>query len=194
MQNSLLFIDLLRQPWHWAVGGAGFALLVFLLTWMGKSFGISTSFKDICSLAGADKVSDFFKMDIKDEMWRLLFVAGIILGAFISSQWLRSPEPVAISQSTVDYLASNGINYPEADARGMGFFPTSFFDPTSLKGLLLMIIGGFLVGFGSRYAGGCTSGHAITGLSHLQLPSLLSVIGFFIGGLIMVHFILPFLF
>ena len=64
----------------------------------------------------------------------------------------------------------------------------------TLKGLLILVIGGFLVGFGSRYAGGCTSGHAISGLSNLQLPSLIAVIGFFIGGLIMSFFILPWLF
>ena len=65
---------------------------------------------------------------------------------------------------------------------------------TSLKGLILLIIGGLLVGFGTRYAGGCTSGHAITGLSSLQKPSLIAVIGFFIGGLIMTNFILPIIF
>ncbi len=194
MTDSLLFIEWIRQPWHWAAGGAGIAAVVFLMTWMGRSFGISTSFKDICSLAGADKVNDFFKMDLKEEMWRLLFVLGIIIGSYMTSQWLRSPEPVAISQSTIDYLAGKGIAYPEADANDMGFFPTSFFNFSNLKGILLAIVGGFLVGFGSRYGGGCTSGHAITGLSHLQLPSLLTVVGFFIGGLIMVHFILPFLF
>ena len=64
----------------------------------------------------------------------------------------------------------------------------------SIKGLTILIIGGFLVGFGTRYAGGCTSGHAITGLSSLQMPSLIAVIGFFIGGLIMVHLLFPLIF
>jgi uncharacterized membrane protein YedE/YeeE len=64
----------------------------------------------------------------------------------------------------------------------------------SIKGFLILVVGGFLVGFGTRYAGGCTSGHAITGLSSLQLPSLIAVIGFFIGGLIMINFIYPILF
>ena len=64
----------------------------------------------------------------------------------------------------------------------------------TVKGMSILIIAGFLVGFGTRYAGGCTSGHAITGLSNLQLPSLIAVIGFFIGGLIMTFFILPLIF
>jgi hypothetical protein len=75
----------------------------------------------------------------------------------------------------------------------MGYFPTAVFNFFSPKGIILGIVGGFLVGFGARYGGGCTSGHAITGLSHLQLPSLLTVIGFFIGGLLMTHLLLPIL-
>ena len=59
---------------------------------------------------------------------------------------------------------------------------------------MVLAVGGFLVGFGTRYAGGCTSGHAISGLSNLQLPSLVAVIGFFIGGLVMTHLIFPYLY
>jgi uncharacterized membrane protein YedE/YeeE len=57
-----------------------------------------------------------------------------------------------------------------------------------------MVIGGFLVGFGTRYAGGCTSGHAISGLSNLQFASLIATIGFFAGGLIATHLLYPLLF
>ena len=64
----------------------------------------------------------------------------------------------------------------------------------TLKGFSILLIAGILVGFGSRYAGGCTSGHAITGLSNLELPSLISVFGFFIGGLITTWFLLPLIF
>lgn len=63
----------------------------------------------------------------------------------------------------------------------------------SLKGFLMMVVGGFMIGFGSRYAGGCTSGHAISGLSNLQVPSLIATICFFIGGLIMANIILPYI-
>ncbi len=187
------FLAFLSQPWHWAASGAGIALVVFLLTWMGRSFGVSTSFKAICAAAGAGKRNEFFNINLKDEFWRLAFVLGGVLGGFIGAHLLTSPEPVAISQSTIEYLASVGVDYPSSDAQNLGFVPTSVFNFGSLKGLLMALAGGFLVGFGARYGDGCTSGHAISGLAHLQLPSLITVIGFFIGGLFMAHLVLPWL-
>jgi len=107
---------------------------------------------------------------------------------------LASPEPVQISSATATDLAELGINVPTENAEGRGFIPhdlLNFQTLATLKGFLLMVVGGFLIGFGTRYAGGCTSGHAITGLSNLQLPSLVAVIGFFIGGLLMTFVLLP---
>jgi len=187
------FLDVIRQPWHWAFSGAMIALVLFLLTWMGRSFGVSTTFKGACSVAGAGRVSDFFKMDIKNEYWRFAFAIGGLLGGVIAANFLSSPEPVAISEATVQGLSELGVQYPQADAKGYGFVPTSIFNFESAKGVLLAVLGGFLVGFGARYGDGCTSGHAISGLSHLQLPSLITVIGFFIGGLFMTHLLLPLL-
>ncbi|MCI4647826.1 MULTISPECIES: YeeE/YedE thiosulfate transporter family protein [Phaeodactylibacter] len=191
--NASSLVQFISQPWHWAVSGAAIALVLALMTWMGRSFGVSTTFKAFCSAAGAGKVSDFFKMDVKEEFWRIAFVIGGLIGGYIATHFLQSPEPVAISPETVDYLATIGINYPEADAKGIGFVPTSLFNFESLSGILMAVGGGFLVGFGARYGDGCTSGHAISGLAHFQLPSLITVIGFFIGGLAMTHFIFPFL-
>lgn len=191
--NSSSVVQFISQPWHWAVSGAMIALVLALMTWMGRSFGVSTTFKVFCSAAGAGKVSDFFKMDLKDEFWRIAFVIGGLIGGYIATHFLQSPEPVAISAETVNHLGSLGINYPEADARGLGFVPTSLVNYESLKGILIALGGGFLVGFGARYGDGCTSGHAISGLAHLQLPSLITVIGFFIGGLIMTHLLFPLL-
>ncbi|WP_282781659.1 YeeE/YedE family protein [Phaeodactylibacter xiamenensis] len=191
--NASSLVQFISQPWHWAVSGTAIALVLALMTWMGRSFGVSTTFKAFCSAAGAGKVSDFFKMDVKEEMWRIAFVIGGLIGGYIATHFLQSPEPVAISPETVDYLATIGINYPEADAKGIGFVPTSLFNFESLSGILMAVGGGFLVGFGARYGDGCTSGHAISGLAHFQLPSLITVIGFFIGGLAMTHFIFPFL-
>ncbi len=185
--------DFLSQPWHWSVSGVLIALVLGLLTYMGRSFGVSTTFRNICTMAGAGKRNSFFDIDLKQEGWRMMFVAGALIGGVISVLFLKSPEPAAISQSTIDYLATVGISYPESDAQRLGFVPTSLFSFDNLKGVLLAIAGGFLVGFGARYGDGCTSGHAITGLSHLQLPSLLTVIGFFIGGILMSWFILPML-
>ena len=71
--------------------------------------------------------------------------------------------------------------------------PTELFNFGNIKGVILAIIGGFLVGFGARYGDGCTSGHAISGLAHLQLPSLITVIGFMAGGFLMTNVIFPFL-
>ncbi len=187
------FLEFISQPWHWAVGGVAIAVVLFLLNWMGHGFGVSSTFRTVCAMAGAGKKIPFFNMDVKADAWRTTFVIGIVLGGLIAGNFLRSPEAVQISQSTVDYLSTLGIAYPESDAKGLGYVPTDLFNFGNVKGVLMAIVGGFLVGFGARYAGGCTSGHAITGLSHLQLPSLLTVIGFFIGGILMTWVIFPFL-
>lgn len=190
--NTLL--ELIRQPWHWSVSGAAIALVLFLTTWMGRSFGVSTTFKGACAAMGAGKRIPFFKMDLKDEFWRFAFVIGGLVGGILASTLLASPEPVAISEATIDNLAQHGLAYPGSDNKGAGFVPTDLLNFTSLKGILLALSGGFLVGFGARYGDGCTSGHAISGLAHLQLPSLITVIGFFIGGLFMTHLLLPVIF
>jgi uncharacterized membrane protein YedE/YeeE len=189
--NAKSLLGFVSQPWHWSVSGAAIALTMAILIWMGRSFGVSTSFKALCSAAGAGKRYKFFDINIKDEFWRLAFVIGALVGGFITSNFLSSPEPVDISAATIEHLSTLGIAYPESDALGAGFVPTSILNFSSVKGILLAIIGGFLVGFGARYGDGCTSGHAITGLSNLQLPSLITVIGFFIGGLLMTHFLFP---
>lgn len=193
VSNPQSLINFISQPWHWSVSGAAIALVLVLLTWMGRSFGVSTTFKTTCTALGAGKKIPFFNVDLKEEFWRFAFVIGGIVGGVVATTFLRSPEAADISQSTIDYLASQGVAYPGSDDKGLGFVPTSVFNFSSIKGILMAIAGGFLVGFGARYGDGCTSGHAISGLAHLQLPSLITVIGFFIGGLAMAHFILPML-
>lgn len=191
--NPNTILDVVSQPWHWSVAGAAIALTLLALTWLGRSLGISTSYETLCTISGVGKRFSYFNRNLKNDAWRLALVAGVIGGGFISNQFLASPAPVDINPNTIEHLAGMGITYPEADEKGIGFVPTSLFNFGNVKGLLMAIIGGFLVGFGARYAGGCTSGHAITGLSHLQLPSLLSVIGFFIGGILMIWVIFPWL-
>jgi uncharacterized membrane protein YedE/YeeE len=134
-----------------------------------------------------------FKMNIKDEYWRLIFIVGAMVGGFLTVTFLQSPAPVDISEATRMHLNDWGMNYPSTIEEGKGFIPDEIFNFGNLKGIILAIAGGFLVGFGARYGQGCTSGHAITGMAHLQLPSLVTVIGFFIGGLIMTHFFMPFI-
>ncbi len=188
--NATGVLDFIRQPWHWSVSGVAIAAILFLMTWMGRSFGVSTAFKNFCNIAGAGKKYEFFNFDIKGEHWRLAFVIGAIGGGFIASTFLASPEPVAISEATISHLKDWNIDYPQ----GGGFLPESIFNFGNITGVMLTIIGGFLVGFGARYGDGCTSGHAISGLSHLQLPSLVTVVGFFIGGLLMTWVIMPLIF
>lgn len=192
MENSS-FIDLISQPWHWAVGGLAITLLSLVLTWMGKAFAVSSTFKVACAYLGASKKSTYFKLDLKSENWRIFLIIGGVIGGYIAATWLQSPGPVAISPETVNYLDQVGIAYPEADSKNLGFVPTSIFNFSNWKGVIFVLIGGFFVGFGARYAEGCTSGHAITGLSHLSLPSLITVIGFFVGGLFMTWLVLPYL-
>lgn len=184
-------VETLRQPWHWAVAGTAIAGIVFLMTWMGRSFGVSTAFRNFCTLAGAGKRHPFFNINLKDEHWRMAFIAGGIFGGFIAAYFFGHSEPLNISAATAAHLQQDfGIDHTQ----GNNFLPTDIFNFSNPKGILLTIIGGFLVGFGARYGQGCTSGHAITGLSHLQLPSLLTVVGFFIGGLTMTWLILPLIF
>ncbi|MFK7983018.1 MAG: YeeE/YedE family protein [Saprospiraceae bacterium] len=187
-------LDFISQPWHWAVSGMMISLVMFLLLYLGQRFGVSSSFKAICSIGGAGKSISYFDYDWKSHDWLLTFILGAIIGGGIAINFLGSPEPVQISAATVADLQELGIKVPQTRAEGTGYLPLELFNfesLQSLKGIILMVLGGFLIGFGTRWAGGCTSGHAISGLSNLQLPSLVAVIGFFIGGLLMTHILLP---
>ena len=181
-------LDFVSQPWHWAVAGTGISLVFIALALLGRHFGVSSTFEQLCAVAGAGRLSDYFRsIDLPSNKWRIFFLSGAVLGGYIGSHLIPSPEPVAISASTVAELESIGVPYPESDALGLGMMPTSISNFTTTGGVVLALLGGFLIGFGARYGRGCTSGHAITGLAHLNLSSLLTVIGFFIGGLLMTH-------
>lgn len=185
-------IEFLSQPWPWYVAGPAIALVMFLLLWFGGEFGVSASLRSTLCMMGAGKQCKFFDFDWRRDIWNLLFVVGVVLGGFIAFQFLMTgSDPVDINQKTITYLQEHGVEAPPADGT---LLPTSIFSwegLLSVKGIILIALGGFFVGFGSRYAGGCTSGHAISGLSNLQLPSLIAVIGFFIGGLLMSWILLP---
>ncbi len=184
-------IEFIKQPWPWYVAGPMIALVLFLLLHAGKRFGISSSLETVCTLGGAGKLSDYFKVDWRNRSWLILFVVGSIIGGFLTSQFLQNPEPIDLSASTIADLQGLGLGYDGNYVPEQIFSWQNLF---SLQGLIFMVIGGFLIGFGTRYAGGCTSGHAISGLSDLQLPSLVATIGFFIGGLITTHLLLPIIF
>ncbi|MEZ4948341.1 MAG: YeeE/YedE thiosulfate transporter family protein [Saprospiraceae bacterium] len=194
MDTFLVVYDQLNhwisQPWHWSVSGLLFGVIVLVLTLMGKMFGISASFRDMCSAVGLGKKIKALEMPGNSDYWRLYLVAGVVMGSFLATSLLSSDMPVQISNSTIASLEKLGFSYPENGYNSDGFILNEVFNLSNPYGIFLALLGGFLVGFGSRYAGGCTSGHAITGLSHLKLPSLITVIGFFIGGLLMTHFLL----
>jgi len=185
-------MDWIYEPWPWYVAGPMIALIMFLLLMVEKNFGMSSNLRTMCTLCGAGKKVDFFKVDWKTHSWNLIVVVGAIIGGFIGSQLLSGDTAVAINPDTITDLQTMGFN-----SAGNAYLPDELFGLsalTNIKSLLILAIGGLLVGFGARYAGGCTSGHAISGLSDLQLPSLIAVIGFFIGGLVMINFIFPLIF
>lgn len=185
-------MDFILQPWAWYVGGPLIALTLLLYFYFGKNFGASTNFETLCTMAGAGKISDYFKKDWKERDFALLFVIGLIIGGFISATYLTPDQAIDLNPQTVKELTDLGFSNV-----GNQYFPDEIFSEDvvfSLKGFLILLISGVLIGFGTRYAGGCTSGHAITGLSSLQFPSLLAVIGFFIGGIIATWFLIPLIF
>lgn len=184
-------LEFLSQPWPWYTSGIIIAFVMALLLFFGKSFGVSSSLRTICSACGAGKNVEFFNFDWRSQTWNLLFVLGAIIGGFISAEFLSNEEAVQISQATIEDMRALGISAPNGLQPEEIFSMEAVFTP---KGFLILLLGGLAIGFGTRYAGGCTSGHAISGLSNLQLPSLIAVIGFFIGGLITTWVLLPLIF
>jgi uncharacterized membrane protein YedE/YeeE len=183
-------LEILREPWPWYVAGPLIGLTVPILLIIGnKSFGISSSLRHICAMCIPANIP-FFKYDWKKESWNLFFVFGIFLGGVIGAYFLSNPDPVAIAPELSEKLATYGIT------DHTGLVPSQLFSWESLftlRGFIMIVVGGFLVGFGTRYAGGCTSGHAIMGLSNLQWPSLIATICFMIGGFAMTLLILPYI-
>ncbi len=174
--------------WPWYLAGPVIGLFVPALLLLGnKVFGVSSNLRHFCSAVVPGDI-EYFRYDWRRTgLWNLLFVAGILIGGFLASRW-GGQQGVAISEHTRLALIKLGIH----DFNGLA--PRELFTwPAllTLKGFVSIVIGGFLVGFGTAYAGGCTSGHAISGLADLQLSSLIAVVGFFAGGLIATHFLLP---
>jgi uncharacterized protein len=183
-------LENLRQPWPWYLAGALIGLTVpYLLLIGNKPFGISSSLRHLCAACWPWRVP-FFKYDWKQERWNLFFVGGIVLGAFLAARFLNTPSPITLAEPTATYLASKGI----ADNQGLMLMEIfAWQNLFTLRGFIFFVVGGFLVGFGTRYAGGCTSGHTIMGLSSLQWPSLLASVMFMICGMLMTWFVLPYL-
>jgi len=184
-------MNFILQPWHWSVAGLLIGLTVPALYLIGnKPFGISSSFRHICAACLPAKTA-FFNYDWKKESWNLFFVFGIFLGGIIASTLLANPNPIKIATSTQQQLSNLGVTQFQQ------LVPTDIFSFSALltiKGFIFIIVGGFLVGFGTRYAGGCTSGHSITGLSNFQFSSLVATICFMLGGFAVTWLVFPLIF
>ncbi|WP_330745700.1 YeeE/YedE family protein [Chryseobacterium sp. CP-77] len=181
-------LEIIKEPWPWYIAGPLIGLTVPALLIMGnKSFGISSSLRHICAACVPANVN-FFRYDWKKEAWNLFFVLGIFFGGMITSQFLVNPNEITVNPDLKAELAGYGItDYSNLVPLQLMNFESLL----TLRGFIMMVVGGFLVGFGTRYAGGCTSGHAIMGLSNLQWPSLVATVCFMIGGFLMANFVLP---
>ncbi|MCB9314312.1 MAG: YeeE/YedE family protein [Lewinellaceae bacterium] len=185
----------ISQPWPWWVAGPMIALIMFLLLKFGKEFGISANFRIMCAADGAGDYADFFKFDWQSQGWNLLIALGAVFGGYMTSHYFAGADGniAHVSAATVESLRELGMNFQEGQVPLIPDF-YSWEALFTLPGFMVIVVGGFLVGFGARYAGGCTSGHAISGMSALQLGSLYAVIGFFAGGLFMTYVLFPLIF
>lgn len=177
--------------WPWYIAGPLIGLMVpALLLFDNKQFGISSTLRDFCAFV-SPKPLEYFNYNLREQIWRNILVIGLVLGGAIAV-WLTPGQiKTHISAQTIMDLQKLRIK----DFSGL--VPNDIFTWRSLltvKGFLIIILGGFMIGFGTRWADGCTSGHAITGLSLFSTASFLAVIGFFAGGLIATHFIFPLIF
>jgi uncharacterized membrane protein YedE/YeeE len=190
--TKLSIMDVFFQTWPWYISGFLIGMIMLSLIYFGKHFGMSSNLESLCSMSGLGKKISYFDFDWKANKWNLIVVLGAVLGGFVAANYMSDPTNVSINSKTIEQLAVLGIDAPNGKLAPEVLFGNQIFE--SPKSILILLCGGVLIGFGTRYAGGCTSGHAISGLSNLQLPSLKAVIGFFIGGLLMAHLILPLIF
>lgn len=182
-----MLLDILQKPWPWYLAGPLIGLIVPLLLVLGnKTLGISSSFRHLCAACFPAKIP-FFSYDWKKEIWNFFFVGGVLLGGIIA-WFVMKHQHGAVNENLVRELATYGLAAPQK------FLPPEVFswnELFTLRGVIMMVAGGFLVGFGTRYAGGCTSGHSIMGLSNLQWPSLVATVCFMAGGFFVANIILP---
>jgi uncharacterized protein len=181
-------IEFIKQPWPWWVSGPLIGLTVPILLILGnKPFGVSSNLRHICAACLPANIS-FFKYNWKKEAWNLFFIAGTMVGAFIAWRWLSDYHQISINPKLLNELHGYGISdYSQVIPSEV----MNWHSLITLKGIIMIVVGGFLVGFGTRYADGCTSGHAIMGLSNLQWPSLVATCCFMAGGFLVANLIVP---
>lgn len=181
------FLEFLRSPWPWYVSGPLIGLMVPLLLWLGnKGFGISANLRHACAILLPEQTKPaFFRYNWRTEKWNLMFAGGLLLGGLAAGVLLADPNPTRLSEAGLQSVQALGVQLRP------GLMPAELADLSNPGVWLLLAVSGLLVGFGTRYGGGCTSGHAITGLSTLQVPSLIATVSFFVGGILSANFILP---
>jgi uncharacterized membrane protein YedE/YeeE len=183
-----VFINYISQPWPWYAAGPLIGLVIILLQWIdNKPLAASSSYRHICASVFPAGVP-FLRYNWKAEYWNLFFTAGIAIGGFLAANIVTHPVNIAINHETKTLLQSIGIHDTT------GFAPTQLFSLAALKttsGIISMVLGGFLIGFGSRYAGGCVSGHSMTGISDFQWTSMLATVCIFAGGNFTAYILLP---
>lgn len=178
-------------PWPWYIAGPLVGLMVPLMLLLGnRRWGVSSTLRHVCAIAVPRKPR-YLRYDWRAESWSLVFVGGAVLGGFIAARWFPNGDVPAVATSTRDALAALGFDAPR------GLVPAEVFSLANLwtlRAVCMVMLGGFLVGFGTRYANGCTSGHAVTGLSFLEWPALVATMSFFAGGLFVTHVVYPLIF
>ncbi len=184
-----MLYELLARPIPWYVAGPLLGLMVPILFIVGnKAFGISSSYRHVCAAVIPSKLP-FFNYDWKKTGgWNLQLALGIIIGGAVALYFTPDNYQIAITASTTDALKTYGITNFD------GFMPVEVFNwdnILTLPGMIIMVLGGFLIGFGTRYGSGCTAGHGITGMANFQKASLIATISFFLGGMISAQFLIP---
>jgi uncharacterized membrane protein YedE/YeeE len=186
-----IYQSVVISPWPWYVSGPILGISIPLLLFFGnKMLGVSSSMQHICTALIPTK-AEYFNYDWKTGAWNIVVALGIVLGGLVGGLFMRNPNPIDISESTKSDLIALGISNFD------GMLPSEIFGTAnmiSFQAFIFIVVGGFLVGFGVRYAGGCTSGHGFMGLSMASKSSFLAIVAFFAGGLIMTNLIFPFLF
>ena len=152
----------LARPWPWYVAGPLIGLYVPVLLLAGnRMFGISANLRHACAVVLPGRVS-FFRYDWRSAgAWNLTFALGIVLGGALAAMFLDTGAAVNLSAAARASIAALGVH----DMTGL--MPAELFNWAALwtwRGLVMMVGGGFLVGFGTAYAGGCTSGEIATEL------------------------------
>jgi len=181
-------MHLFATGWAWYVSGPLIFVTMALLVLLGRRFGVSSNLESICTIAGAGRVVPHFRVNWRDRAWNIAFIVGAMIGGLLTHLLGAAGRIVPISQSTVTTLASWGFSHDP------GFAPDALMGTAALSSPTawgLLGVGGFLVGFGTRWASGCTSGHGVSGLADLQRGSWIATMSFFASGLIVTNFVLP---